>query len=1132
MAQTVRVPVMSEMELLSEIGHAKRSGQHTLDLQGRGIRELPPEIGELEHLRALFLKSNHLTVIPEEIRGLRTLEELNLADNELTSIPEAIGSLTGLKRLDLRTNRLYSLPEGICNLHGLEELQVNVNQLKRLPADFGDLLKLRELFLNANQFEQIPTQVWELANLETLSLSGPFEELPAEICSLTALTNLYILAAPLRELPDALALLKKLRNLTLYGSRLETVPLSVFELSELRGLSIEGLFPEQGVLTQLPDEIAKLTNLQLLHLSRNALHQVPDSIGSLVRLESLILSENELTSIPAAIGNLAELRQLSLDGNRLTQIPSSLAKLDQLEHLWLDDNPLNSALQSAHSAGLDELQAYLASLEDAQPLYEAKLVLVGEGGVGKTTLRKALSGGAPIKGEPTTHGVEVEVEAFHIPHPTQPGVSIQFNAWDFGGQEVYRVTHQFFFSHRSIYLVVWEPRMGAHQGQVEEWLNLIRLRVGESARVIIVSTHCRTGERIARVDKPMLQREFGSMIVAFHEVDSLTDDPDTGEKVGIAGLRALIASASQELEQMGVPFSSLWKNARDELLAIGRAEPHIPFYRLTDVCGAMGLTPVAAKTLAILLNDLGYIVYYADDEQLREDVILQPEWLTKAIGFVLEDGTTQDMEGILPDSRLSDVWLNHPFAHEPRYDPCHYPFFLRLMQRYDVSYRLDSGTASLVAQHVPQVRPELPWSADLPPQPGQRRIALVCVMDESPSGLVPWMIVRTHPYARESTAPDDRQHRLHWQKGMFLDHGSHGEALLELHGREFHMLAQASWPEYFMNVLRQTLQKLILDNWPGLEDKYHFAVPCHGTLDGARCTGLFGLDALSQFLNEGDERIRCQICRSRQVITELLFGFEEEDSRVQLSRIEEKLHSGFSDVERAIEGLGSRLNNYVMAIMRAMANEAREGPRLFTIEPIGGWKRLSPARLFTSDYRLVLWCEAEGCQHPVYLDESVGPGAGVYDFQASREWLSEIAPYANFVVGVLKTLVPLVGPAVNLYFGSTEVDKAGLKDHLDLAKEGTDKLLRQVSVLDRDQTPASVLSHNERAGLLKLHAFLRSQDPHHARLGLKRHATYTGDYLWLCPRHYNALQSPIPDQIASTSANAAHSSSPDSSRST
>jgi hypothetical protein len=491
------------------------------------------------------------------------------------------------------------------------------------------------------------------------------------------------------------------------------------------------------------------------------------------------------------------------------------------------------------------------------------------------------------------------------------------------------------------------------------------------------------------------------------------------------------------------------------------------------------------------MHDLGYIVYYGDDERLRDDVVLQPEWLTKAIGFVLEDRATAENDGILPDGRLRQVWWEHTFKDEPRYAPALYPFFLRLMEKYDVSYRLPEGDASLVAQHVSQVRPDLPWSPedDAETEQGQRRIAMVCVMDENPPGLVPWMIVRTHEYA---CAHGEAQ-RLHWQKGMFLRHREHGEAMLELRGREFHLYAQAVWPEYFMNVLRQTLYKLITDNWPGLAGRYYFGVPCRERLDGGRCDGRFDIEALGQFLNEGDKTIRCQVCRTRQDIVRLLYGFEDVGLDDQLRRIEERL-----------EGLDSRIANYVWAIMQAIASESKFGPRLFTIEPLdGNWRRLVEQR-----FRLRLWCEAEGCQHPV-----LEKGKGVYEFTATREWVQRVAPYANFIAGVLKTALPLAAPAANLYFGADVVKQSGWKDRLDLMKAAAAKLLPEIEVTDPARLRQGVLSEDERSGLLALHAFLREKDPHHQRLGLKRVPTYTGDYLWLCRDHYEDSQPKIPDKI-------------------
>jgi hypothetical protein len=729
---------------------------------------------------------------------------------------------------------------------------------------------------------------------------------------------------------------------------------------------------------------------------------------------------------------------------------------------------------------------------------------LGEGGVGKTTLLKALTGKETKEGEPTTHGVEIDVKSLLLPHPRENGVDIQLNAWDFGGQEIYRVTHQFFFSRRSIYLLVWEPRLGVQQCQVEDWLRMIRLRVGDDARVIVVSTHCKTGKRIARIDKPVFERDFGSMIAGFHEVDSMVNDDETGEKVGIAELRRMIAETAGGLEQMGMGFNRSWREARDEVLEIDR--PRISYQEFTAVCDKHGLSVVDTRTLAGLMHDLGYVVYYGDDERLKDDVVLQPGWLTKAIGFVLEDRTTQEMDGILPDHRLSDVWQNHHFAGEPRYDPELYPFFLRLMEKYDVSYRLEEGNASLVAQHVPQVRPDLPWLPEDEPAQGQRRIAMACVMDEVPPGLVPWMIVRTHEYACERTCADGQKRRLHWQKGMFLRNTPHGQAMLELRGRELHIHTQAVWPEYFTNVIRQTLQRLIADNWPGLRERYYFAVPCPERSNGGMCDGRFNIRALRRFLEEGDDTVRCQTCYKKQDIVKLLYGFREEDTRQLIREIGEKVDRDFEEVRHELEGLESRMANYVMVIMRAIADEARRGPRLFTIVPLDGdWRRLVKKR-----YKLHLWCEAKDCQHPVVKD-----GKGIYTFEATREWVVKVAPYASLIAGVLRAVLPMVAPAVDMIFGPDTIKSLGIKDHLSLMKEMTRTLNGEFGLVEQPITRQEMLTEAERSGILALHALLEDLDPFQENLGLKRVPTSTGDYRWLCPHHYELTQSKIPDRIGS-----------------
>ena len=79
----------------------------------------------------------------------------------------------------------------------------------------------------------------------------------------------------------------------------------------------------------------------------------------------------------------------------------------------LDENPLNPELAEAYKQGLDAVKAYLRAKAEAQIiLNEAKLILVGEGEVGKTCLMDALLGN-PWQEHPTTHGIEIQANQSH-----------------------------------------------------------------------------------------------------------------------------------------------------------------------------------------------------------------------------------------------------------------------------------------------------------------------------------------------------------------------------------------------------------------------------------------------------------------------------------------------------------------------------------------------------------------------------------------------------------------------------------------------------------------------------------------------------------------------------------------------
>lgn len=93
--------------------------------------------------------------------------------------------------------------------------------------------------------------------------------------------------------------------------------------------------------------------------------------------------------------------------------------------------PFNLELYAAHEEGHDAVQTYKRAQSDEQIiLNQAKLILVGEGEVGKTCLMDALEG-VGWREHDTTHGIQIR--SINVVDP-ESGTEITLNGWDFGGQ--------------------------------------------------------------------------------------------------------------------------------------------------------------------------------------------------------------------------------------------------------------------------------------------------------------------------------------------------------------------------------------------------------------------------------------------------------------------------------------------------------------------------------------------------------------------------------------------------------------------------------------------------------------------------------------------------------------------------
>jgi small GTP-binding protein len=512
--------------------------------------------------------------------------------------------------------------------------------------------------------------------LKELDISGnPLSEIPAEILQRVTWKFLGLENLKLTNLPSEIGNLTSLTGLRLSRNRLTRLPPEIGQLTSLRWLDID-----HNQLTSLPPEIGNLASLTYLNLWRNQLLNLPPEIGQLTSLTHLDLSFNQLTSLPTEVAQLTNLAELTLLKNQLTSLPKELAELHNLKNINLWRNPLEISIpakwlrdKNNNWEGSPHPQEILAHYkriyeEGGRELGEARVLVVGEGGVGKTSLVRRLIDNTFDAKEDTTLIVEKR--------PLPLG-DVRAQVWDFGGQEHMHATHQFFFSGRSLYLLVFDTRASLEQNKVEYWLTLINA-YSQNAPVILVGNKCDQHEM--DIEKRRLREKYPN-IRGF-----VGTSASAGQN--IAELRQMIQDEVRAMPQVRVLFSADYLAVKDEMETLDK--PHISHEQFVAICERHGVSDEKDQdTLLDLLHDLGTILYFRDAEGnplLPALGVLNPNWVTGGVYRIVTNAKLKDTH----KGRLSMTLLREILS-APEYTR-HVEDIAKLLERFELCYRADDSS--------------------------------------------------------------------------------------------------------------------------------------------------------------------------------------------------------------------------------------------------------------------------------------------------------------------------------------------------------------------------------------------------------------------------------------------------------
>ena len=908
-----------------------------------------------------------------------------------------------------------------------------------------------------------------------LSNTG-LRQVPTAVRGLTYLQELRLDEnQSLRELPDWLGELTELRTLDLENCGVTELPESMTRLGRLRKLRLS-----HTSLAVWPDWLADLP-LTILYLDGMDLRSVPPTVLRMSALEVLALDDNNLTALPEEIGDLRKLRALYLAMNRLRELPDTLGSLPDLTTLDVEGNPLpalDPALLGDDATLIDWLRSRVSG---ESRNWRSRVLVVGEAAVGKTSLVRALSGLDHRPGEPTTHGMSVANLPF--PHPTEPAATMRLGLWDFGGQPNYQACHQFFFSGRALFLVVWDTRNGADRDRVVHWIETVEARA-PGAPIIVVATHA--DERAADLDTDLTARFPG--VMATLAVDC------AGPRNGIAALRKRIAEVAATLPLMGAGWPAAWDKAAQALRDHDGAQISVPAMR--ELMIDAGVDEGSVGSLTSVLHSLGDILYPESPARkiIGDLVTLDPAWLNARISQILDRQEIQDRAGVLTRADLDEIW--------PDLDRETSDYLLAMTEEYDLGYPItdsrDSGALALVVDRLARAEPDLaPWhkaGAD----PDMRRIRIRYVPAKALPGIPAWFIAREYRFSCGYA----------WRRGALLRDprnddwalvrtGDDGTVELEVRGRYA--------PSRFFGIVDDGLHQTF-DRYPGLTVSREIPCPC---ADDCR-TGY------------PEEVVHKRLARNLATISCTRSG-EDVDMHALLEGILPTRKTLRSEDRHAVaalsreSGLIELITAQTEASMRRVLQEQlqREFSRNRSIKQICCPSVVTVTEQKSSIgktvYRLNLWCDQPGQWHQ--LPESTGS----YELAEPARWLRELGPHLRRVAKILSVTVPIGKAAFGL--AADELDGRLHEDleswHTDLAKIPSHLDVPEFKdALAEFDAAGRVLPH--RIAVLDseyriLEQTLTAMDPKRRWGGLNRVATAEGHVFYLCDEHTREYERhPVP----------------------
>lgn len=582
------------------------------------------------------------------LKGLSRLEQLDISGNDIDNL----GVLSNFKNLKI-----------------LSAINTNIDDLTPIK----DLTDLFWLSIEQTKVNDL-TPLLRLTNIHYLDFEFNVTSLNG-IQNLENLQRIHFWRIPVTDFSP----LKGLKRLKV----IEFIVAKLSDLSPLKELyELEHITVEKGEFEDL-SALSNLDKLEYLAIRDTPIGDI-SPLANLLNLRSLALVNTRISDL-TPLRNLHKLKFISIPWNHLVSDISPLKhQIENGVELLLGGTPVKIPPQEIIQQGNVAILNYFAERSKQQfKNTQIKLILLGNSTAGKTTLSCYLREQTYGPNQPTTHGIQnhrwqiPELDRLEMFQWKPDNKDMVVNIWDFGGQEYYHATHRLFLSRNAVYILVWDAK--TDKGGIESttihyendphsytidlehfpkawWLKNLNYNLNKYVRhdregeapipVLLVQNKCAAG---LEYEEKSMSREFEQKPYFLkpawtkHHIDlaAAANEQAKGEQ-GEWTIRFKLFEnellKTLESQMATYEFAIYHRDIRDHVRALASGESPVnemPWTDFETLC--RNIEPDSKMDLIqIYLRDItGDILYFDQNERLKQRVFLRPDWVCNRIYDIL-----------------------------------------------------------------------------------------------------------------------------------------------------------------------------------------------------------------------------------------------------------------------------------------------------------------------------------------------------------------------------------------------------------------------------------------------------------------------------------------------------------------